>query len=205
MLAVFLFGRATWEICYNQSEALPRFGKWLVISMEFCARSPDVISRKTNSGVAECRLFSWAAFKSNHHHSELTNRNVALRDAHCNSRIWIFRRKRYQRKEWEQRKGLYFWRYSVDCCAHVIGSCCARGKTYCTFNTRDISWDGGDIFCALNVGFGRLASQKQKTQHWEVRSKTFCRKYVYSTGCPSLLWRELVLENLSLSQYKSLV
>ena len=59
---------------------------------------------KTNSGVAECRLFSWAAFKSNHHHSELTNRNVALRDAHCNSRIWICRRKRYQRKEWEQRK-----------------------------------------------------------------------------------------------------
>ena len=27
---------------------------------------------------------------------------------------------------------------------------CARGKTYCTFNTRDISWDSGDIFCALS-------------------------------------------------------
>ena len=162
---------------------------------------------KTNSGVAECRLFSWAAFKSNHHHSELTNRNVALRDAHCNSRIWICRRKRYQRKEWEQRKkkGLYFWWYSVDCCAHVIGSRCARGKAYCTFNTRDISWDGGDIFCALNVGFGGLASEKQKNQHWEGRSTTLCRNNVYSTGCPSLLWWELVLENLSLSQYKSLV
>ena len=59
---------------------------------------------KTNSGVAECRRFSWAAFKSNHHHSELTNRNVVLRAARCNSRIWICRRKRYQRKEWEQRK-----------------------------------------------------------------------------------------------------
>ena len=77
---------------------------------------------------------------------------------------------------------------------------CARGKTYCTFNTRDISWDSGDIFCALNVGFGELTSQKQKNQHWEGRSTTFCRNYVYSTGCPSLLWRELVLENLSLSQ-----
>ena len=44
----------------------------------------------------------------------------------------------------------------------MIGSCCARGKTYCTFNTRDISWDSGDIFCALNVGFGELTSQKQK-------------------------------------------
>ena len=65
----------------------------------------------------------------------------------------------------EKKKGLYFWRYSVDCCAHVIGSCCARGNTYFTFNTRDISWDGGDIFCALNVGFGELASQKQKNQH----------------------------------------
>ena len=56
---------------------------------------------KTNSGVAECRRFSWAAFKSNHRHSELTNRNVVLRAARCNSRIWICRRKRYQRKEWE--------------------------------------------------------------------------------------------------------
>ena len=196
MLAVFLIGCATWEICYNQSEALPRFGKWLVISMKFLRSFPrrhfagkqTVVSRNVGFFLG---LPSTAI--------------TIIRDAHCNSRIWIFRRKRYQRKEWEQRKGLYFWRYSVDCCAHVTGSCCARGKSYCTFNTRDISWDGGDIFCALNVGFGKLASQKQKTQHWEVRSKTFCRNYVYSTGCPSLLWRELVLENLSLSQYKSLV
>ena len=128
---------------------------WEVTSHQygvFALVSQTSFRGKTNSGVAECRLFSWAAFKSNHHHSELTNRNVALRDAHCNSRIWICRRKRYQRKEWEQRKkkGLYFWWYSVDCCAHVIGSRCARGKTYCTFNTRDISWDGG-VFSAPSM------------------------------------------------------
>ena len=50
---------------------------------------------------------------------------------------------------------------------------CARGKTYCTFNTRDISWDSGDIFCALKVGFCELASQKQKNQHWEERAQLF--------------------------------
>ena len=49
---------------------------------------------KTNSCAAKCRLFSSATFKSNHHHSELTNRNVALRDAHWNSRIWICRKKK---------------------------------------------------------------------------------------------------------------
>ena len=32
---VLLIGRATWEIYFNQSEALPRSGWWLVISMEF--------------------------------------------------------------------------------------------------------------------------------------------------------------------------
>ena len=77
------------------------------------------------------------------------------------------------KNESREKKGLYFWRYSVDCCAHVIGSCCARGKTYCTFNTRDISWDSGDIFCALKVGFCELASQKQKNQHWEERAQLF--------------------------------
>ena len=30
-----LIGRAAWEICFNQSEALFRSGKWRVISMEF--------------------------------------------------------------------------------------------------------------------------------------------------------------------------
>ena len=30
-----LIGRAAWEILLNQSEALPRSGKWRVISMEF--------------------------------------------------------------------------------------------------------------------------------------------------------------------------
>ena len=32
---VFLIGRAACEICFNQSEALPRSGWWSVISMEF--------------------------------------------------------------------------------------------------------------------------------------------------------------------------
>ena len=32
---VFLIGRATWNICFNQSEALPRSGLWRVISMDF--------------------------------------------------------------------------------------------------------------------------------------------------------------------------
>ena len=33
--AVLLKGRAAWKILLNQSEALPRSGKWRVISMEF--------------------------------------------------------------------------------------------------------------------------------------------------------------------------
>ena len=32
---VLLIGRATWDICFNQSEALPRSGLWRVISMDF--------------------------------------------------------------------------------------------------------------------------------------------------------------------------
>ena len=35
ILVVPLIGRAAWEICFNQSEALFRSGKWHVISMEF--------------------------------------------------------------------------------------------------------------------------------------------------------------------------
>ena len=131
---------------------------------------------KINSGVAECRLFSWAAFKSNHRHSELTKRNVALRTAHCNSRIWICRKKRYQRKEWEQRKKKVYISGGIQEIAvrmWLEAVQCSRGKTYCTFNTRDISWDSGDIFCPLNVGFCELASQKQKNQHWEERAQLF--------------------------------
>ena len=32
---VCLIDRTAWEICFNQSEALPRSGKWRVISVEF--------------------------------------------------------------------------------------------------------------------------------------------------------------------------
>ena len=148
---------------------------------------------KINSGVAECRLFSWATFKSNHHHSELTNRNVALRDAHCNPK-------------WEQPKRFIFLAVSrrLPCaCDWKLFS--ARGAKRTVFDTRHTSWDSGDIFCPLNVGFCELASHKQKNQHWEGRSTTFCRIYGYSTGCPNLLWRELLLKNLSLSLYKTLV
>ena len=82
---------------------------------------------KINSGVGECRLFSWAAFKSNHRHSELTNRNVALRAAHCNSRIWICRKNVISvRNGSREKKGLYFWRYPGDCRAHMTGSCSVR-------------------------------------------------------------------------------
>jgi len=82
--------------------------------------------------VAECRLFSWAFFKSNHHHSELTNRNVALRDTHCDSRIWICRKKRYQRKEWEQRKNKVYISGGIQEIAvrkWLEAVQCARGKT----------------------------------------------------------------------------
>ena len=50
---------------------------------------------------------------------------------------------------------------------------CARGITYCTFNTRDVSWDSEDVFYSLNVGFCELTSQKQKNQHWEERAQLF--------------------------------
>ena len=50
---VLLIGRAVWEIWFHQSEALARFGKWRVISMEFVrsflrrhfAGKPVVVSR----------------------------------------------------------------------------------------------------------------------------------------------------------------
>ena len=35
---VLLIGRAAWEIWFNQSEALPRFGYWRVIRMEFAPK-----------------------------------------------------------------------------------------------------------------------------------------------------------------------
>ena len=127
----------------------------------FCFRSPDVISRENQQWLCGMSAFFLGCFKSNHRHSELTNRNVVLRAAHCNSRIWICRKKRYQRKEWEQRKKKVYISGDIQEIAVRIwleAVQCARGKTYCTFITRDISWDSGDIFCPLNVGFCELAS-----------------------------------------------
>ena len=135
-----------------------------------------VISRENQQWRWGMSAFFLGCFKSNHRHSELTNRNVALRAAHCNSRIWICRKKRYQRKEWEQRKKKVYISGGIQEIAvrmWLEAVQCSRGKTYCTFNTRDISWDSGDIFCPLNVGFCELASQKQKNQHWEERAQLF--------------------------------
>ena len=53
---VLLIGRAAWEICFNQSEALPRSGWWRVISMEFL-RSLTSFRWETSGGVPKCRLF----------------------------------------------------------------------------------------------------------------------------------------------------
>ena len=42
---LLLIGHATWKICFNQSEALCRFGKWHVINVEFLhLTSSNVIS-----------------------------------------------------------------------------------------------------------------------------------------------------------------
>ena len=130
---------------------------------------------KTNSGVAECRLFSWAAFKSNHHHSELTNRNVALRDAHCNSRIWICRRKRYQRKEWEQRKkGFIFLAVSrrlLCACDWKLFSARGAQRTVPSILVTLVGTVG--IFSAPSNSFLRVGITKAKNQLWEERAQLF--------------------------------
>ena len=68
---VLLTGRAVWEICFNQSEALPRSGRKHFISMEFLrlflrrhfAGKPVVVSENVRYRVAlyqfclECFLF----------------------------------------------------------------------------------------------------------------------------------------------------
>ena len=52
-----------------------------------------------------------------------------------------------------------------------------------SYNPRHISWDSlGDVFCLPNVGLRELASQKQKIQHWEGKSTTFCRYTVFAPG-----------------------
>ena len=163
---------------------------WEVTSHQygvFALVSQTSFRGKTNSGVAECRLFSWAAFKSNHHHSELTNRNVALRDAHCNSRIWICRRKRYQRKEWEQRKkGFIFLALSrrlLCACDWKLFSARGAQRTVPSILVTLVGTVG--IFSAPSNSFLRVGITKAKKSTLGGKSTTFCRNHGYSTGIPT--------------------
>ena len=60
---MLLIGRATWEIWFNQSEALPRSWEWRVVSLE-SLRSfiKTSFGGETNGSVAKCKLFSQASF-----------------------------------------------------------------------------------------------------------------------------------------------
>ena len=53
------------------------------------------------------------------------------------------------------------------------------------YNPHHISWDSWDVFCPPNVGLFELASQKQKIQHWEGKSTTFCRYMVFAPVFPT--------------------
>ena len=49
------------KVCFNQSKALPRYGRWYIISMEIfllLLANWTSFCRETNSGVAKCCLFS---------------------------------------------------------------------------------------------------------------------------------------------------
>ena len=146
---------------------------------------------ETNSGVVECRLFSWAAFKSNHHHSEVTNRNVALRDAHCNSRIWICRRKRYQRKEWEQRKkGFIFLALSRRLlCACDWKLFRARGaqRTVPSILVTLVGTVG--IFSAPLMSVFASWHHRSKKINTKRKEHNFLSESWVQHGCPNLLWR----------------
>ena len=54
-----------------------------------------------------------------------------------------------------------------------------------SYNPRHISWESWDVYCPPNVGLCELASQKQKVQHWEGKSKTFCRYTVFAPDVPT--------------------
>ena len=131
---------------------------------------------KINSGVAECRLFSWAAFKSNHRHSKLTNRNVALRAAHRNSRIWICRKKRYQCKEWEQRKKRFIFlavsRRLPCACDWKLFSARGAQRTVPSILVTLVGTVG--IFSAPSKSvFASWHHKSKKNQHWEERAQLF--------------------------------
>ena len=53
-------GRAAWEIWFNQSEALPKSGKWSVISGISALISQMSFRGETSGSVAKFRLFSQA-------------------------------------------------------------------------------------------------------------------------------------------------
>ena len=162
---------------------------------------------KINSGVAECRLFSWAAFKSNHRHSKLTNRNVALRAAHRNSRIWICRKKRYQCKEWEQRKKRFIFlavsRRLPCACDWKLFSARGAQRTVPSILVTLVGTVG--IFSAPSMSVFASWHHKSEKINIERKEHNFLSESWVLHGYPILLWRELLLENLSLSQYESSV
>ena len=58
---MLLIGPAAWEICFNQSEALPRSRQGHVISKDFSAPVPQTpFCGKISDGLVKCRLFSQA-------------------------------------------------------------------------------------------------------------------------------------------------
>ena len=59
-----------------------------------------------------------------------------------------------------------------------------KGNWESTYNPHHIRWDSWDVFCPPNVGLCELASQKQKIQHWEGKSTTFCRYMVFESSVP---------------------
>ena len=68
-----------------------------------------------------------------------------------------------------------------------------------TYNPRHIGWDSWDVFCPLNVGLCQLASEKQKTQHWEVKNTTFCRYMVFAPDVPTKCYEDCRSTNCELS------
>ena len=185
----------------------PDFGSDTSSVWSFCVRSPDVISRENQQWLCGMSAFFLGCFKSNHRHSELTNRNVALRAAHCNSRIWICRKKRYQRKEWEQRKKRFIF-LAVSRrlpCAYDWKLFSARGakRTVPSILLTLVGTVG--IFSAPSMSVFASWHHRSKKINTKRKEHNFLSESWVQHGCPNLLWRELVLENLSLSQYENSV